>query len=104
MIVGVNAYEDDRRPTTDDRPSVFSGRSSVIASVEQDQCERLRQWRANRDAQQASELMRTLENAARGSDNLMPQLIACVEGGITVGEIGTVLRKVFGEYQPVMVI
>ena len=104
VIVGVNAYEDDRRPTTDDRPSVVSRRSSVVASVEQDQCERLRQWRANRDAQQASELMRTLENAARGSDNLMPQLIACVEGGITVGEIGTVLRKVFGEYQPVMVI
>ena len=104
VIVGVNAYEDDRRPTTDDRPSVVSRRSSVVASVEQDQCERLRQWRANRDAQQANELMRTLENAARGSDNLMPQLIACVEGGVTVGEIGTVLRKVFGEYQPVMAI
>ena len=104
VIVGVNVYEDDQRPTTGDRPSVVSRRSSVVASVEQDQCERLRQWRANRDAQQASELMRALENAARGSDNLMPQLIACVEGGITVGEIGTVLRKVFGEYQPVMVI
>ena len=104
VIVGVNAYEDERRPTTDDRPPATASRSSVVASVEQDQCERLRQWRANRDAQQASELMRALENAARGSDNLMPQLIACVEGGITVGEIGTVLRKVFGEYQPVMVI
>jgi methylmalonyl-CoA mutase N-terminal domain/subunit len=30
----------------------------------------------------------------------MPVLIACVEAGVTVGEIGHVFRKVFGEYHP----
>ena len=30
----------------------------------------------------------------------METLVACVESGVTVGEIGGVLRAVFGEYQP----
>ena len=48
--------------------------------------------------------MTQLEAVAAGSENVMPCLIACVEGGVTVGEIGRVLRKVFGEYQAPVVI
>ena len=50
--------------------------------------ERLAHWRASRDSGRAAELMAQLEGVARGSDNIMPVLIACVEGGVTVGEIG----------------
>jgi len=103
VVVGVNAYQDDGRKTMDDSNAVVHRPSSIV-SVESEQQERLRQWRANRDAARVSALMNTLENAARGDDNLMPHFIAAVEGGVTVGEIGKVLRTVFGEYQPVMVI
>ena len=104
LIVGVNAYREDGRRKMADGSTVSGPSSSVSQSVEADQCERLRQWRANRDGQRVGELLRELETAARGNDNLMPHLIASVEGGVTVGEIGTVLRKVFGEYQAPMVI
>jgi methylmalonyl-CoA mutase N-terminal domain/subunit len=49
-------------------------------------------------------LLGALEQTARSNENIMPCLITCVEGGVTVGEIGKVLRRVFGEYQPPMVI
>ena len=40
-----------------------------------------------------------LEGAARGSDNLMPKIMAACEALATVGEISDRLRKVFGEYR-----
>ena len=45
-------------------------------------------------------MMSRIETAARGSENLLPGMVAAVEAGVTVGEIGRVLRSVFGEYQP----
>jgi len=45
-------------------------------------------------------LLAHLETAARGTDNLMPLFIACVENDVTLGEICGVLRGVFGEYRP----
>jgi methylmalonyl-CoA mutase N-terminal domain/subunit len=40
-----------------------------------------------------------LEEAARGSDNLMSKIMAACEALATVGEISDRLRKVFGEYR-----
>ena len=41
-----------------------------------------------------------LETAAKGSENLLPLLVACVENDLTLGEICAELRGVWGEYQP----
>jgi methylmalonyl-CoA mutase, N-terminal domain len=38
-----------------------------------------------------------LEEAARGSTNLMPRILAAVEAYATLGEISDTLRRVFGE-------
>jgi methylmalonyl-CoA mutase N-terminal domain/subunit len=94
IIVGVNGYEDR------DQGSGAGSRFKVDPAIEAEQCARLAQWRANRDNEKASALMTQLESVARGGENVMPCLIACAEGGVTVGEIGRVLRKVFGEYHP----
>jgi methylmalonyl-CoA mutase N-terminal domain/subunit len=94
IIVGVNGY------TTDERIADGQSRFRVDPAIEAEQCARLAQWRAKRDNETASALMTQLESVARGSENVMPCLIACVEGGVTVGEIGKVFRKVFGEYHP----
>jgi methylmalonyl-CoA mutase, N-terminal domain len=42
--------------------------------------------------------LRDLESAARGTENLMPRIMACCEAFVTVGEISDCLRGVFGEY------
>jgi methylmalonyl-CoA mutase N-terminal domain/subunit len=44
--------------------------------------------------------MAQLDTAARGTDNLMPLLVTCMENDLTLGEVCGVLRKVWGEYQP----
>ena len=69
-----------------------------LQPLEARQRERLTAWRAGRDAERVSALMAELERVARSRENIMPCLIACVEGDVTVGEIGKVLRHVFGEY------
>ena len=46
-----------------------------------------------------SEAWPQLEAAARGSENLMPRILAAAEAYATVGEISDTLRRVFGEYR-----
>jgi methylmalonyl-CoA mutase N-terminal domain/subunit len=53
----------------------------------------------HRDATKAAELMGQLEAAARGSENMMPLMVECVEHDVTLGEICGVLRSVWGEYE-----
>jgi methylmalonyl-CoA mutase N-terminal domain/subunit len=98
IIVGVNAF------TSDGAGEDTGAKFKVDPAIEARQRERLAAWRAGRDAEQVSALMAELERVARSRENIMPCLIACVEGGLTVGEIGKVLRHVFGEYHPPTVI
>jgi len=93
LMVGVNAYADDT-----ETPATIGGRFTVDPAIEAAQRGRLAHWRAKRDSTRAAELMAQLETVAHTSANVMPCLIACVEGGVTVGEIGRVFRRVFGEY------
>jgi methylmalonyl-CoA mutase N-terminal domain/subunit len=100
IIVGLNEFK-SAAEASGDRPIT---RFNVNNTVENRQRERLAAWRARRDAGKAAELQAQLERAARSSDNLLPCLIACMEGGLTVGEVGTLLRNTFGEYHPPTVI
>lgn len=93
VIVGVNEF-------VSADVGVAAPRFTVNPAVEQQQSQRLAEWRANRDNVRVSERIAHLEVSARGNDNLMPILIACVEDGVTVGEIGKTLKRAFGEYQP----
>jgi len=93
VIVGVNEF-------VSADVGVAAPRFTVNPAVEQQQRQRLAEWRANRDNVRVSERIAHLEVSARGNDNLMPILIACVEDGVTVGEIGKTLKRAFGEYQP----
>jgi methylmalonyl-CoA mutase N-terminal domain/subunit len=91
-VVGVNAFQVDEQ--------VELERLKVDPSIEQDQRARLSALRSRRDAGRAAELLAQLESAARGSDNLMPVMIACVENDLTLGEICGMLRDLWSEYQP----
>ena len=91
-IVGVNAFQVAE--------PVELERQSIDPAIEQSQVARLLDFKGQRDPQQVSALLSRLETAAQGSDNLMPLFIDLVEHGLTLGEICTVLRRAWGEYQP----
>lgn len=94
LIIGLNSYQTDDKAT--DRIEILR----VDPAIEQGQREALARLRAERDQAKVNELLERVGSAARGSENLMPLLIAAVEHEATLGEICRVLRDVFGEYQP----
>jgi len=72
----------------------------VDDSLEQTQCQRLAQLRQQRDAGQAAAVLERIEQAARGSDNLMPLFIEAAKARLTLGEICGVLRRCWGVHNP----
>ncbi len=73
---------------------------TVDPAIEAAQRARLTELRARRDNERVSALRARLVQAARGTDNLMPLILECVENEVTLGEICHSLREVFGEYRP----
>jgi methylmalonyl-CoA mutase N-terminal domain/subunit len=71
----------------------------VDPSIEQAQIERLRALRSRRDNETAETSLVKLEEAARGTENILPRILDCVEALVTVGEISTRLRRIWGEYR-----
>jgi methylmalonyl-CoA mutase N-terminal domain/subunit len=92
LVVGVNAYQSDDR--------IILERLKLDPTIEESQRAQLSSLRHQRDATKVAELLSHLEISARGSENLLPIFIACVENDATLGEICSVLRGVFGEYHP----
>lgn len=90
VVVGVNQFTVEEEITLE--------RLKVDPAIELQQRERLANLRASRDSAKVAELLSQLENTARGTQNLMPLFIECVENDITLGEICNTLRGVWGEY------
>ncbi|HWQ69943.1 MAG TPA: methylmalonyl-CoA mutase family protein, partial [Patescibacteria group bacterium] len=91
IVVGVNectAAEPVRIP-------VFA----VDPALEREQQTQLARLRRDRDNSRVERILHTLGEAARESKNLLPLLIEAVESYATIGEICTVLRRVFGEHR-----
>jgi methylmalonyl-CoA mutase N-terminal domain/subunit len=91
IVVGVNRFQTEQTES----PKTFQ----LDPELERRQIERLRQIRSSRSTQQVSAGLARLGTAARSSENLMPQILACCRALVTVGEISDVLRGVFGEYR-----
>lgn len=72
----------------------------VDPSTEDNQKLRLSQLRAQRDNERVSKLRSQLAIAAGTDENLMPLIIECVESKVTLGEICSTLRSLWGEYDP----
>jgi methylmalonyl-CoA mutase N-terminal domain/subunit len=92
IVVGLNAFKVAEK--------VEIERLDIYPAVEEFQCARLAALRARRDSERVSELLNRLDITARGSENMLPLLIDCVENNVTLGEICGALRDVWGEYQP----
>ena len=91
IVVGVNRFrQDEHQP-----PPVFR----MDPALERQQVERLRELRANRDTNTVEQRLCALEQAARGTETLMPLILSACAAHATVGEISDRLRRVFGEYR-----
>ena len=76
----------------------------VDPSIGQRQVERLEALRADRDNAAADAAIAALEEGARGTDNLVPLIVAAVEARATLGEISHALRRAWGEYREIVVV
>ena len=95
-VVGVNRW-------TDTEVSPLSAGESSIETVdprlEAGVVERLKAWRAARDAGAVEAALADLKAAAADGRNIMEPSIVAAKAGVTTGEWSVALREVFGEYR-----
>ena len=91
IVVGVNRFRMDEAES----PKTFA----MDPAIEAAQVTRLREVRASRDGAAVRGALDALEQAAHGTENLMPRIMAAAESLATVGEMSDRLRRVFGEYR-----
>jgi len=91
VVVGVNKFQ-----VEEDDPTLFKpsdrAREEVLAG--------LARVRAERDGARVEGTLRALEEAARGTANLLPPILSAVEAYATIGELCARLERVFGRYKP----
>ena len=90
IIVGVNKF------ATNDQHKVDL--MTIDDSIRKVQSEKLTLLKQNRNNENVQSCLIALKVAAKGTDNLMPFILAAVEEYATLGEISDVMREVFGEY------
>lgn len=76
----------------------------IDPALEREQVAALRAFRAGRDSAAAAAAIAYVIATAKGSDNMMPPILAAVKAGCTVGEISAALRSVWGEHREAMVL
>ena len=90
IVVGVNGFND---------PNPTMVETMVIDnSAEKSQTSKLSQLKSIRDETIAQQALNKLKMTAEGTNNLIPVIIECAESLCTTGEISSILREVFGEY------
>ncbi|SFX04238.1 methylmalonyl-CoA mutase [Thermoactinomyces sp. DSM 45891] len=92
IVVGMNQYQIENEV----QPELLR----VDPELGKKQIADLQDLRLRRDNQAVEKCLAALEQAASGTENLMPFIIDAVRNYATVGEICHTMRKVFGEYQP----
>jgi len=96
IVVGVNRF-------TETEPSPLSTGEGAVQTVgpevEAEQIGRLKAWRESRDQAAVARALKELEQAAKEGRNIMEPSIACAKAGVTTGEWGMTLRRIFGEYR-----
>jgi methylmalonyl-CoA mutase N-terminal domain/subunit len=92
VVVGVNRFtqEDEALPNL----------QQIDEAQGRLQAERTRTLKAERGQAAVGDALGRLEEAARGTANLLPPMKDALRSRATLGEVSDVLRGVFGEYHP----
>ena len=91
VVVGVNRYA-----MPEERPINYL---RIDESVELEQIERVRAFKAARDTARVERRLKQLAEACRDGRNVMPVLIDAVKDYVSLGEVSDVYRQVFGLYR-----
>jgi methylmalonyl-CoA mutase, N-terminal domain len=89
VVVGVNRFALEH----EEHPKIMH----LDPEVGKHQVAKLAALRQRRDNELVQQRLQALDQAARGSENLMPLIIDAVESYASLGEISDTLRRVFGE-------
>jgi methylmalonyl-CoA mutase N-terminal domain/subunit len=95
VVVGVNAYKAEDPPVTI---------MKIDPALEAQQVARLKAFRARRDNTASKQAVDAVRAGAKGTENLMPLILAAVKAQATLGEISDAMRDVFGEYRETVVL
>ncbi len=90
VIVGVNEFQIEESPVKDIL--------KVTEEQQEKQKQKVRALRERRDNDAVKRARTALQEAAQGTDNLMPHILNAVQCYTTLGEISHTLRDVFGVY------
>jgi methylmalonyl-CoA mutase N-terminal domain/subunit len=92
VVVGVNRFVDAGGKDVE--------LQRISAEETAQQTARLGKLRASRDQPAVDAALDAVEEAARGTENLLSPMREALRLHATVGEVSDVLRRVFGEYRP----
>jgi methylmalonyl-CoA mutase N-terminal domain/subunit len=92
VVVGVNKYEEE--------PLEIDDVLRVDPESEREQVERLKAFKADRDAEQVEARLSEVRRCAEGADNLLYPIKDALRDRCSMGEVCGAMRDVFGEYQP----
>jgi len=92
----MNAYRDEEHHTP---PTL-----RIDPAGERRQVEAVGRVRAGRDPAAWATALRRVDEAARGSENVMPALIEAVKAYATVGEVSNVLRAAWGQHRELVIV
>jgi len=91
IIVGLNQFIIEDEP-----PTNLLKVNPAVGRLQQEKLERVKK---DRDNTKVVKMLKNLEGAAKGEENLIPIIVEAVRNYATLGEIADVLRGVFGEYR-----
>ena len=91
IVVGVNRFELDTEEPVE--------LHHLDPELQQRQIDRVTKVRKDRDQAEVDAALKELEEAARGSDNLLYPMKQALAAYATLGEVSDVLRGIFGEYE-----
>ena len=97
VVVGVNRFRDED-------PGAPPRIQRIDPEAERRQVAGVRRVRAERDPAAWEASMRRLDDAARGTDNLLPPIIDAVKAYATVGEIANALRAAWGVHRELITV
>jgi methylmalonyl-CoA mutase N-terminal domain/subunit len=92
IVVGVNDFVEEDREI--DIPILY-----ISKEVEEKQIKRLKELKASRNNDDVKNSLEALKKAAADGTNLMPKVLDCARKYVTLEEMCTELKEVFGVYE-----
>ena len=92
IVVGVNEFVEQNEKI--DIPIL-----QISKEVEEMQVKKIKELKASRNIKDVENSLEDLKNAAEKGLNLMPSVLNCARKYVTVGEMCSTLKEVFGVYQ-----